>query len=60
MLALDTREFVYAFTYEIKQPTSNANLVDCSVADMSDINKLKELQAEANRQALTKLKFFIH
>ena len=57
MLTLDKREFVYEFNYEIIQPTSNANLVDFFVADWSDINNFKELQAEANRRAITNLTY---
>ena len=60
MLALDTREFGYEFNYEIILPTSYANFVNCFVADLSDINKLKELMAMVNRHAITILKDFIH
>ena len=60
MLALDKREFIYKFHYEIIEPTSHANLIDFAVEDWSDINKLKELQAEANRHAITKLKDYSH
>ena len=35
-------------------------MINFSVKDWSDINKLKELQAEANRHSITKLKDFIH
>ena len=28
MLALEKREFIYEFNYEIKQPSSHLNLVD--------------------------------
>ena len=60
MLALEKREFIYDFNYKIEQPSSNLNLIDFSVEDWSDVNKLKELQAAANRHAVTKIKDFIH
>ena len=49
MLALEKREFIYEFNYKIEQPSSHLSLIDFSVEDWSDINKLKELQAEANQ-----------
>ena len=36
------------------------NLADFSVEDWSDVSKLNELQAEANRHAIAKIKDFIH
>ena len=60
MLALEKREFIYEFNYKIKQPPSHLNLIDYSVEDWSDVSKLKELQAEANRHAIAKIKDFIH
>ena len=49
MLALEKREFIYEFNYEIKQPFSHLNLIDFLVEDWSDVSKLNKLQAEANR-----------
>ena len=60
MLALEKREFVYEFNYNVEQPSSHLNLIDFSVEDWSDVNKLKELQTEANRHAVVKIKDFIH
>ena len=60
MLALKKREFIYEFNYEIKQPSSHLNLVDFSIEDWSNVSKLKELQAEATRHAIAKIKDFIH
>ena len=60
MLALEKREFIYDFNYKIEQPSSHLNLIDFSVEDWSDVDKLKELQAAANRHAVTKIKDFIH
>ena len=60
MLALKKREFIYEFNYEIKQPSSHLNLVNFSIEDWSDVSKLKELQTEANRHAIAKIKDFIH
>ena len=56
ILALEKREWIYEFNYKIKEPTSHANLIDFAVVDWSDINELKELQAEAYRHAITTLK----
>ena len=39
---------------------SHINLIDFSVEAWSDIIKLKELQAETSRHAITKIKDFIH
>ena len=39
---------------------SHLNLIDVLVVEWSDINKLKELQDEASRHAITKIKDFIH
>ena len=60
MLALEKRDFIYEFNYEIKNLTSHANLIDFYFENWSDIRILKELQAEANRHAITKMKDFIH
>ena len=60
MLALEKREFIYEFNYKINQPSSQINLINCSVEDWCDISTLKELQAEANRHAIEKIKDFIH
>ena len=45
MWALERREFIYQFNYEIKEPTSHAKLIDFSVENWNDINKFQELQA---------------
>ena len=60
MLALEKREFVFEFNHEIKQPSSHLNLIDFSVEDWSDVSKLKELQADANRHAIAKIKNYMH
>lgn len=60
MLALAKREFVNEFNYNIEQPSSYLNLIDYLVEDWSDVSKLKELQAEANRHVIAKIKHFIH
>ena len=60
MLALEKREFIYEFNYKIEQPSSHLSLVDFSIEDWSDVSKLKELQAEANRHTVAKIKDFIH
>ena len=60
MLALDKREFIYKFNFEIKDPSSDLNLIDFSVKVWSDINKLKEFQAETSRHAIIKIKDIIH
>ena len=60
MLALEEREFIYEYYFEIKDLSSHLNLINFSVKEWSDINKLKELQAETNRHAITKIKDFIH
>ena len=39
MLALEKREFSYEFNFEIKEPSSQLNLIDFSVEEWSDINK---------------------
>ena len=60
MLALEKREFSYEFNFEIKEPSFSLNLINVSIEDWSDINKLKELQAETSRPAIAKIKDFIH
>ena len=40
MLALEKRELIYEFNFEIKEPSSHLNLIDVSVEEWSDINKL--------------------
>ena len=60
MLALEQREFIYEFNFEIEVPSSHLNLIDFSVEEWSDINLLKELQAATSRHAITKIKDFIH
>ena len=60
MLALSKREFIYEVNNEITEPISHANLIDILLEDWSNICKLKELQAEAYRYEITKLKIFIH
>ena len=59
-LALDKREFIYEFNFKINPPSSQINLINFLVEDWCDISKLKELQAEANRHAIAKIKDFIH
>ena len=41
MLPLEEREFIYEFNFEIKEPSSQLNLIDFSVEEWSDINKLR-------------------
>ena len=60
MLALEKRKFVYEFNFENKEPLSNLNLINFSVEDWSDINKLIVLPAETNRRAIIIIKDFIH
>ena len=60
MLALEKHELSYEFNFEIKEPSSHLNLIDFSVEEWSDINKLKELQAETSCHAITKKRDFIH
>ena len=60
MLAHKKCEYIYKFNYKINQPSSLIKLIDFSVEDWCDISKLKELQAEANRHAIAKIKNFIH
>ena len=60
ILASDKREFVYEFDYTIVQPSSHFDLIDFSVEHWSDVNNFKELQAEANQQAVAKFKNFIY
>ena len=59
MHALEKREFVYEVNIVIKEPLSHLNLIDLSVEEWSDINKLKKLQAETNRKAITRINDFI-
>ena len=51
---------MYEFDYKIVQPTLNFDLFDFSVEDWCDVNKLRELQAEANQHAVAKFKNFFH
>ena len=60
MLALEHHEFIYEFNFEIEEPSSHLNLIEFSVEEWSDINKLKKFQAETSRHAITKIKGFIH
>ena len=59
-LALDKREFIYEFNFEVNEQFSHLNLINYSVEEWSDINKLKELQAETSSHAITKIKNFIN
>ena len=60
LLALDKRDIVYEFNFEIKEPFSNLNLINLSVEDWSDINKRNELHVETSRHAINQIKHFIH
>ena len=60
MIALEHREFIYEFNFEINEPSSHLNLIDFSIEEWSDINKLKEWQAETSRHAIPKIKDFIN
>ena len=56
ILELEKRDCINKFNIKIKVPSSHLNSIDFSVEEWSDINKLKELQAETSRHAITIIK----
>ena len=60
MLALDKRDFIYKCTYKNKEHTLHANFINCFKKDLINLSNYKELQAESNRQAIVKVKYFIN
>ena len=59
MYALDRREFIYEFNFEIKEPSSHLNLINFSLEELCDSNILKELQAETSSHEITNIQDFI-